>query len=789
MRKAITTLALGILAVSMSGAAEYKIYKCPVKSSFQDVSNDGVAVGSGDQNTPQYIMYNPFTEEYMSIGGVSAGNGLGGVPRITADGKYVIGIQLFDKVALPNDGWIKDVYPDYSNYRITHFMRASKSIFLATAVGDDGNSIVLQASSEGTNWKSNVDGDTFNGQEITCASWAGPYAFFAGCKGGKFFASKGNGDWIERNMVPGDFEGEIKEFTAIDFYKMGASDMYFDGCIGYETTDGGYGVLYANDASFKYFDYYDTKVAEGVAGVPTCIRYVADPDGDVARLFYLTTRDGKIQKSVDRGKTWTTIYEGEKALYNIIFDTPQRAIALSDEVILKTTDGGETWTEVNVYPVGPSPWSVDSPLRWNDAVYSGDRIVLAGNFGCMYESTNDGASFAAVEGLPETVLDNDFLALDYYEGQIVTGSEAGTILRKKDEAFENDAVAVARYDVDADEWTPYDNVGTFILAFKATDGSVYGISDDGKYAAGLLYSEISEENHSIIAYASLWDEDGKVTRLPNMFAESNKRNCRANAVSADGSVVVGWQDKMGPWMASAWYRQEDGSYEQRLIFKDLETTTEDIDFDDFDAITANCLASATAVSPNGKWIGGTASSYENGVGYAWIWSEETGMKTLPTSGSVMEISNDGKSAIGYGSMGFGGWIWTEDEGLTTLPVSGSAYSMSENGRYICGFDGLNEDARGYVLDLYPEESGIEEVAAKQVNASIYMEAGKLHIDLPYMSDIKTTFTLYNMQGTACREMASTSFSNVMNVADLAAGVYVLNVKAGENSRSYKVIIK
>ncbi|MGM9815674.1 MAG: T9SS type A sorting domain-containing protein [Lepagella sp.] len=792
MKKVISTLAMCVLGASMMGAQDYKLYKTETMATFTDVANDGTAVGHKDQNTPFFI-WNPFTEETTIIGGVSAGNGLGGVARITSDARYVIGCNQFVSVPLPNDGWIKDVYPDYSTYRITHFLRPSSLIFLATAVDDSGNSIVLESSGgKGENWKSNVSGETFAGQEITCSSWAGPYAFFVFGKGGKFFASKGNSVWTERNLVPTNFEGEIKDFTAIDCYKMGSSDMYFDACVGYETTDGGYGVLYVNDTQFKYFDYYDAKVAEGVAGIPTSIRYVADPDGEVARLFYLTTNDGKIQKSVDRGKTWTTIYEGSKALYNIIFDTPQRAIALSDEVILKTTDGGETWTEVNVYPAGPTPWSTESPLRWNDAVYSGDRIILAGNFGRMYESTDDGESFAAVEGLPESVLDNDFLALDYYAENLTVGSESGTVLRKKDNAYIYDAVAVGRCNIEDVDWEPFDNLGTFATAIAPTNGSVYGISDDGSYSAGLIYSEVSEENHNVMAYAAVWDEMGHVTRLDNMFDSVEERNCncRANAVSADGSVVVGWQDRLGPWMASVWRRQDDGSYKQELIFNDPETTIEDVDFTDFESIIANCPASATAVSANGEWIGGAGCTTEGGRSNAWIWSKETGFIEIPSSGQVMEISDDGKTAIGFGQMGFGGWLWTEEGGIQNLPISGSAYSMSENGRFICGFDGFEQDRRGYVLDLKPEQSNVEEIAAEQMNATVYMAGRELHIDLPYKSDkVATTFTLYNLHGTAYRQMASTGFSNVMNVSDLAAGVYVLNIKAGNHSRAIKVIIK
>ncbi len=79
----------------------------------------------------------------------------------------------------------------------------------------------------------------------------------------------------------------------------------------------------------------------------------------------------------------------------------------------------------------------------------------------------------------------------------------------------------------------------------------YGVNQDGSLAVGLVYfRELCKAN------AGTWDlvNGGPATALPSEFGETTYS--RANAVNADGSVIVGWQDQhdrrtscreMGQW--------------------------------------------------------------------------------------------------------------------------------------------------------------------------------------------------------------------------------------------------
>ena len=77
----------------------------------------------------------------------------------------------------------------------------------------------------------------------------------------------------------------------------------------------------------------------------------------------------------------------------------------------------------------------------------------------------------------------------------------------------------------------------------------YGVNQDGSLAVGLLYlATLCRAN------AGTWDlTNGDVTVLPAEFGET--AYTRANAVNADGSVIVGWQDQpTGERTAAKWVK-------------------------------------------------------------------------------------------------------------------------------------------------------------------------------------------------------------------------------------------
>ncbi len=91
-----------------------------------------------------------------------------------------------------------------------------------------------------------------------------------------------------------------------------------------------------------------------------------------------------------------------------------------------------------------------------------------------------------------------------------------------------------------------------------------------------------------------------------------------------------------------------------------------------------------------------------------------------------------------------------------------------------------------------QNEGIDEMESEQVKAAVYPNpvVSELHVDLPFDgSFVGATITLLNMQGGVCRQLSDCRQSNVIDVNGLSAGIYVLDVKAGNTRKAFKVIVK
>lgn len=301
----------------------------------------------------------------------------------------------------------------------------------------------------------------------------------------------------------------------------------------------------------------------------------------------------------------------------------------------------------------------------------------------------------------------------------------GRTWRKADQEYVS-GYGAGLYDMDADTWTPLATTGFS----QDSQSSPWNISGDGKHVAGIAYG-FDDTFKGAVSHAAIWDGTDKVTLLPNRQAFDG-RACRANAVSYDGSVVVGWQDAWGPWFASVWRKGADGNYTQKILVNDPEMTQDKLDLLDKDQCRKYLAASCQTVSADGKWIGGRGGHPETAVPGAWLYSEETGFKVIypEMDATVSDVNSDGTMAIGWCGPGMGAWIWTEKNGLENLQTHVekklgheledfgivSVYDMSPNGRYICGYGMKGGDPVAYVFDLQTN-SGVEEMESEQVKTA------------------------------------------------------------------------
>jgi probable HAF family extracellular repeat protein len=174
------------------------------------------------------------------------------------------------------------------------------------------------------------------------------------------------------------------------------------------------------------------------------------------------------------------------------------------------------------------------------------------------------------------------------------------------------------------------------------DSNGYGISDDGT-VVGLSF----DDNFVGPAVAFRWTSKEGMVALP---VNRPANYSRANAISADGSVIAGWND------------QDDG-YRSAVVWQDGAP----LDLTDADG---NPIGEADGVSPNGEYVVG--SGYfdpDTLANTAWIWNAKTGLQHIPSMSFAFGVTNDGKIVVG--STGFfdnpprAAMIWREGIGTMT----------------------------------------------------------------------------------------------------------------------------
>lgn len=785
MKKSLLT-AFAAMMVAAGAYAQTYSYTTEFHFSPTGVSNDGTAVGGQGQDTP-FIIWNPLKGEAKVIGGMSAGqNGAAGPARITADGMTVIGSNWQDKIEVPTV-WSCLSYKDFP-YTFRFAKKGSDFNYFIAGVSADGKTTrILKSTNNGNAWRDGIDPvhPDLDGAP-TCLTCLNSMFYLVGMDNGKIYKSSGNPSWDEITINPPAGTEAIKSVLAMDFMRTDNPDKVEKsyGVMAVTLTDGQNQVWYTLDAGDTF------QIATGVTGTPT---YVSHAPG--IEIFWMTTAEGNIYTSIDKGATWQLYFTAKDAPFTrVSFADAQRGAAIAGSKLFVTTDGGSNWREVTVGGE-VMPYAAEGTV-WNDVVWSGNYIGLAGNRGQFYISDDDAQTFKMQSMDGGTGADN-FTLVMFDRDVFNVFADDQNFYRRALEPFVK-GYGPSRYDVVNDIWTPMASLG---IVADSQVGSSWGISDDGAWTAGIL-RYVNEETKSSQGGAAVWGPDGQLVKLESIPELAN-HTTRANRISNDGSVVVGFTDCLGPWLATVWTRQADGTYKAQVIKTD-DTKLEDINLEDFMEVIKYFAGNALALSRNGKWVGGTGGNWY-GIKNAWIWSEESGLIDLGVAGACVEVSDDGAFAVGRGEGGFGNWIWTKDGGARSISsyvqelggegaVCSGFYAMSPNGRFLVGANmDVSGQPTGYMVDLMPEKPDhVDIMEADQVKAAVYPNpvVSELHVDLPYDgTTVATTISLYDMQGGLCRTISDCHQSNVLNVEGLANGIYVLDVKSGNSHKVFKVIVK
>ena len=226
-----------------------------------------------------------------------------------------------------------------------------------------------------------------------------------------------------------------------------------------------------------------------------------------------------------------------------------------------------------------------------------------------------------------------------------------------------------------------------------TNSTGYGVADNGT-VVGLSFNDgfVGEA----VAYS--WNAiDGMSALAVNRPANYS----RANAISADGHVIVGWND------------QDDGGRTAVIWIDGVPMDVQDAD--------GVMVGEASAVTADGTFVVGSnyyPTPEESG---AWRWSASEGVQFVPGMPFAFGVSGDGNTVVG--STGFfdnpprSPMVWRKGIGTVTLAdflaeqqitipagwdMSGGLTGISADGNTLVGWAFGPLGMQSYVIRLEPE---------------------------------------------------------------------------------------
>ncbi|MCF6133132.1 YCF48-related protein [Flavobacterium wongokense] len=742
-----------------------------IKDTFYEtcgVSNQGTVSGYEAQAGP-YSLWFPETNTVQQIGGAAPGFGIGGSAEFSSNGNLLSGTN---NIVTPlSMEWQRNVLASNQYiYRSIAFPDNQDRVGFAAGqqYTSNGNGIVLRTINGGETWTPVWTDNSHRGIEsMSFVNFSTGYV----CGWNQYCAKTINSGMSWTALTPGGSDS-VYIYTSIDF--MDESN----GIVGAQLDD--------SPALYITNDGGDTwTTATGLEGIPYKITHIGG-------VYFLITNGGTIQKSTDLGLSWTTIYNNPaNLLVGINFYDEMTAIVTCETYILKTIDGGETWTQSSISPMTEG-------MIWRDVAWTtANNLILVGTPDLIFESNDGGTTWNWAN---ETLFNAEPALYDI----AVTGTDIHVCgsqgnFYKKSLIPNSTRTEMARYDITNNQWTNLGSLGINV------DGNVSGgfdISGDGNTLVGLSWANPAVGNGTtLFGHSVAWSAAEGFMDLGSLY-DSTNRSTRANAVSHDGNVVVGWQDLNGPWKSAVWRKNPAGGYfpNEFLLINPNGSATDEY----------NQLGECSAVSSDGNWIGGIGDYANNNE--PWIWSQSTGVINLGSltggngTGYVASINHDGTMVIGWFDIGpfdpTVPFIWTPTGGLQEF----NAYvenalatdlgnklifipnSMSENGRYIVGW-GVDFDASEWG-ELFtfrvqlPDSLGTSNPGMAHV--SVFPNPVRDILNLTAMDSI-ISVSVYTISGQIVFSEKSETPIQKIDLSTLSSGVYFVKAATKNGSKTIKII--
>ncbi len=367
-----------------------------------------------------------------------------------------------------------------------------------------------------------------------------------------------------------------------------------------------------------------------------------------------------------------------------------------------------------------------------------------------------------------------------YDGNFLSGTSLGT-----------NGIELSRYDRTSGEWTALGSLG---IQIDAAFSGGFSISGDGTTVVGLAWGDTTG-GLPAHAHAVAHTQAEGLMDLGTLFPG---KSTRANAVSEDGSAVVGWQDFNGPWKSAVWRKNPNGGYfpNEYLLIDDAGDPNDEY----------NQIGECSTVSANGEWIGGYGDYANNDE--PWIWSLDSGvinLGVLPNAGRgfVAGMSADASIVVGWFDGQFFGdaqipFIWTAADGLQDLNAylnnvvgifTGTsriygASCISSNGRYIAGYgvDNITFGPFSFRVDLDASNGLSEQPVDHGIGACPNPTSGLLTVQTPARAELSITA----VDGRVVfRSMVNGTIT--LDLSTYSPGVYSLALRYDGSVRTQQIV--
>lgn len=188
------------------------------------VTNEGMAVGYNDQNQP-FFLWDAINDTQKRIGGISAGAGVGGVPRFDASGKFIAAPMESDRINVFT-AWTSLTNPEMAPYLFCQTCYNGDFSLFAVGYSPDGNDgVIVKSSNCGQKWKradmlsrQNADGKWIGGRGIPGLPVSGPWIWSE--KEGFSYLQ----DYVEKKLGH-----ELEDFGIVSVYDMSPNGRYICG--------------------------------------------------------------------------------------------------------------------------------------------------------------------------------------------------------------------------------------------------------------------------------------------------------------------------------------------------------------------------------------------------------------------------------------------------------------------------------------------------------------------------------------------------------------------------------